>query len=65
MHKVKDTCADRIEAIDCIVLIEIIEEYPLLFYIVSSKKQEDLCIRYPYEIELRNGQICRVVCFEI
>lgn len=48
MHKVKDTCADRIEAIDCIVLIEIIEKYPLLFYIVSSKKQEDLCIRYPY-----------------
>lgn len=65
MHKVKDTHADRIEAFDCIVLIEIIEEYPLLFYIVSSKKQEDLCIRYPYKIELRNGQICREVCFEI
>lgn len=65
MNKVKVTRADRIEAIDCIVLIEIIEKYPRLFYIVSSKKQEDLCIRYPYKIELRNGQICRVVCFEI
>lgn len=65
MNKVKVTRTDRIEAIDCIVLIEIIEKYPRLFYIVSSKKQEDLCFRYPYKIELRNGQICRVVCFEI